>query len=98
MKQDGILQVAAETDRDGHSAQRRATIGVRCIGDTRAVACDLAEIDAVHRVILTAGTFDALVEVTHRDDQQLLDVVNRVIRAIPQITSTETLVELGRIE
>ena len=45
-------------------------------------------------VVLTAGSFDVLVEVVCEDDDHLLDVINKRIRAIPGVVSTETFVYL----
>ena len=51
-------------------------IGIRCTGDTTKVAEKLAAIDAVDYVVLTAGSFDAIVEVVCEDDDDLLDLLN----------------------
>ena len=41
----------------------------------------LAAIDAVDYVVLTAGSFDAIIEVVCEDDDDLLDLLNTQIRA-----------------
>jgi Lrp/AsnC family transcriptional regulator for asnA, asnC and gidA len=71
---------------------------VRCSGDTTIVARELTSIEALDGVVLTTGSFDVLVEVAHHDDRQLLDVTNRYIRAHPQVTGTETVLELARVK
>jgi Lrp/AsnC family transcriptional regulator for asnA, asnC and gidA len=45
-------------------------------------------------VVATAGSFDLMVEVVAEDDDQLLEIINKGIRAIPQVRSTESLVYL----
>ena len=70
---------------------RQAMIGIRCTGDTLKVAEKLAAIDAVDYVVLTAGSFDVIVEVVCEDDDDLLDLLNTKIRAVPGVISTETL-------
>jgi Lrp/AsnC family transcriptional regulator, regulator for asnA, asnC and gidA len=50
----------------------------------------MAEIDYV---VITAGSFDLLLGVVCEDDDHLLEILNHV-RAVPSVTSTETLVYL----
>jgi Lrp/AsnC family transcriptional regulator for asnA, asnC and gidA len=45
-------------------------------------------------VVMTAGSFDILVEVVVENDQDLIDVLNTKIRALPEVVSTETFVYL----
>ncbi len=45
-------------------------------------------------MVATAGSFDLLVEVVAEDDDQLLETINKGIRAIPQVRSTESFVYL----
>ncbi len=45
-------------------------------------------------VVITAGGFDALVEVVCEDDNALLDLVNKKIRTLPGVLRTETFVYL----
>ena len=42
----------------------------------------------------TAGGYDILAEVVCEDDDHLLEVVNRRVRAIPGVRNTETFVYL----
>ena len=58
----------------------------------------LAAIDAVEYVVLTAGSFDAIIEVVCEDDDDLLDLLNTQIRALPGVISTETLVYLKLVK
>jgi Lrp/AsnC family transcriptional regulator, regulator for asnA, asnC and gidA len=62
------------------------------------VADKLAAIDAVEYVVLTAGSFDAIIEVVCEDDDDLLDLLNTQIRALPGVISTETLVYLKLVK
>jgi Lrp/AsnC family transcriptional regulator for asnA, asnC and gidA len=45
-------------------------------------------------VVMTAGSFDILVEVVVENDQDLIDVLNTKIRSLPGVISTETFVYL----
>ncbi|MFD6198504.1 Lrp/AsnC family transcriptional regulator [Mycobacteriaceae bacterium NPDC060252] len=94
----GVMQIVAVTDPMQLGFARQAMIGIKCSGDTTEVADRLAELDAVDYVVLTAGTFDAIVEVVCEDDDDLLVLLNKQIRAVPGVTSTETLVYLKLVK
>ncbi|WP_104200092.1 Lrp/AsnC family transcriptional regulator [Cryobacterium sp. Y29] len=90
----GVMQVVAVTDPMQLGFFRQAMIGIRASSDTRVLAEQLAEIDAVDYVVLTAGSFDILAEVVCEDDDQLLELLNSKIRNLEGVLSTETFVYL----
>ena len=90
----GVMQVVAVTDPMQLGFYRQAMIGLRCSGDTRAIADKLASLEAVDYVVLTAGSFDILVEVVCENDDDLIALLNSKIRTLPGVTSTETFVYL----
>ncbi|PWJ56429.1 Lrp/AsnC family transcriptional regulator, regulator for asnA, asnC and gidA [Quadrisphaera granulorum] len=94
----GVMQIVAVTDPMQVGFPRQAMVGVRCSGDTTVVAAALAELDEVTYVVAVAGTFDVLAEVVCESDDRLLDLLSRRIRAVPGVTSTETLVYLKLIK
>jgi Lrp/AsnC family transcriptional regulator for asnA, asnC and gidA len=94
----GVMQIVAVTDPLQLGFARQALIGIRCTGDTTRVAEKLAAIDAVDYVVLTAGSFDAIIEVVCENDDDLLDLLNTQIRALPGVLATETLVYLKLIK
>jgi Lrp/AsnC family transcriptional regulator for asnA, asnC and gidA len=94
----GVMQIVAVTDPMQLGFARQAMIGIRCTGDTLKVAEKLSAIDAVDYVVLTAGSFDAIVEVVCEDDLDLLDLLNTKIRAVSGVLSTETLVYLKLVK
>jgi Lrp/AsnC family transcriptional regulator, regulator for asnA, asnC and gidA len=94
----GVMQIVAVTDPMQLGFARQAMIGIRCTGDTLKVAEKLAKIGSVDYVVLTAGSFDAIVEVVCEDDDDLLDLLNTQIRAVPGVISTETLVYLKLVK
>jgi Lrp/AsnC family transcriptional regulator, regulator for asnA, asnC and gidA len=59
-----------------------------------AVADLLSGMDEISYIILTAGSFDIILEVVCEDDEALLEVINRKIRAIPGVRRTETFMYL----
>src|SRR3954465_7783903 len=64
----GVMEIVAVTDRMQLGFARQAMIGIRCTGDTTRVAEKLAALESVDYVVLTAGSFDAIVEVVCEDD------------------------------
>jgi len=94
LTESGVMQVVAVTDPMQLGFYRQAMIGIRSGGDTRVLAETLAELDEVDYVVLTAGSFDILVEVVLENDEQLIDLLNEKIRSLRGVTSTETFVYL----
>ncbi len=89
----GVMQIVAVTDPLTLGFRRQAMIGLKCDGDVTKVADDLAGMSEIDYVVLTAGSFDLLLEVVCEDDDHLLEILSRV-RGVPSVTSTETFVYL----
>lgn len=89
----GAMQIVAVTDPMSLGFRRQTMIGIRCNGDLQRVADLLAEMEAIDYVVITAGSFDLLIEVVCEDDDQLLEILGEV-RALPSVTTTETFVYL----
>jgi Lrp/AsnC family transcriptional regulator for asnA, asnC and gidA len=94
----GVMQIVAVTDPMQLGFSRQAMIGIRCQGDATKVAERLSQLASVDYVVLTAGTYDAIVEVVCADDAELLELLNTEIRAVPGVMSTETLVYLKLVK
>jgi Lrp/AsnC family transcriptional regulator for asnA, asnC and gidA len=92
--ENGVMQVVAVTDPLMLGFKIEAMIGVVVDGDLRAVASKLAEVDNVDYVVVTTGRFDLVIEVVCRDHEELLHIINDVIRAIPGVRGTETFTYL----
>ncbi len=69
------------------------------------MADELAKIDEVDYLVVTAGSFDVIAEVVVEDDAHLLSLVNGRIRAIPGVArdrdvplpeARQTDLQLGR--
>ncbi len=90
----GVMQIVAVTDPMQVGFARQAMIGIRVEGDMTRVADQLAEMQEIDYVVVTAGSFDLLVEVVCEDDDHLLDLLTQRIRALPEVRSTETFVYL----
>jgi Lrp/AsnC family transcriptional regulator for asnA, asnC and gidA len=94
LQDSGVMQVVAVTDPMQLGFYRQAMIGVRVSGDTTRVAEALGALASVDYVVLTAGSFDILAEVVCENDDDLIDLLNKRIRAIEGVASTETFVYL----
>jgi Lrp/AsnC family transcriptional regulator for asnA, asnC and gidA len=90
----GVMQVVAVTDPLQLGFARQAMIGIRAQGDLGPIADALADMDEVDYVVITAGSFDLLVEVVCESDEHLLEVLSTRIRAIEHVLSTETFMYL----
>jgi Lrp/AsnC family transcriptional regulator for asnA, asnC and gidA len=89
----GAMQIVAVTDPMTLGFPRQSMVGIRCNDDLARVADILAGMDEIDYVVITAGSFDLLIEVVCENDDHLLEVLSRV-RAIPSVTATETFVYL----
>ena len=89
----GVMQIVAVTDPMSLGFQRQTMIGIRSSGNLEQVAAQLAALPEIDYVVITAGSFDLLIEVVCEDDEELLGILGRV-RSIPTVTSTETFVYL----
>ncbi|MBQ0903021.1 Lrp/AsnC family transcriptional regulator [Micromonospora sp. U21] len=89
----GVMQIVAVTDPLQLGFPRQAMIGLRTDGDLEAVADRLAELVEVDYVVITAGSFDLLTEVVCRNDDHLLEILQR-LRTVPGVLSTEAFVYL----
>jgi Lrp/AsnC family transcriptional regulator for asnA, asnC and gidA len=89
----GLVRIVAVTDPLLFGTTMRATIGVRADGDLMAVADAIAELAEVDYLVITAGSFDLLVEVVCEDDSHLLSVV-QALRATAGVRETETFIYL----
>jgi Lrp/AsnC family transcriptional regulator for asnA, asnC and gidA len=94
LQESGVMQIVAVTDPLQVGFARSALIGVRIDGDVEQVADALAALPEVTYLVVTAGSFDVLAEVVAEDDEHLLAVINRQVRAVPGVRSTETFVYL----
>jgi Lrp/AsnC family transcriptional regulator for asnA, asnC and gidA len=90
-----VLQIVAVTDPLALGYGQMAQIGIVVDGDVRAVADAIGEIDDVIYVVLTAGSFDLMVEVVATDTDALFSVVNDKVRRVPGVARAETFTYYG---
>ena len=87
----GFMQIVAVTDPLTLGFPRQAMIGINIEGDLEAVADELAAIEEIDYVVLTAGSFDVIVEVVCEGDGHLLEILSK-IRAIPAVPEVDYVV------
>lgn len=94
LQDQGVMQIVAVTDPRTVGFPRQAMVGINVEGDPGAVADALAEVDEVDYAVITAGSFDLLVEIVCQDDEHLLEMITNRIRSLPGVRSTESFVYL----
>ena len=94
----GVMQVVAVTDPLELGFDRQAMIGIKGAGALEPIADELAKMDEVEYVVITAGSFDLLAEVLCESDEHLLQVLSERIRQIEGVKETETFVYLKLVK
>jgi Lrp/AsnC family transcriptional regulator, regulator for asnA, asnC and gidA len=90
----GVMQVVAVTDPLQLGFARQAMVGIRVDGEVEGVAEALAKLEEVDYVVITAGSYDLLVEVVCESDDHLLELISTRIRTIEGVHSNETFMYL----
>lgn len=90
----GVMEIVAVTDPLQLGFARQAMIGIRVRGPLEPVADAIAALEHVDYVVMTAGTFDLLVEAVCESDDVLLDLISNRIRSIEGVETTETFMYL----
>jgi len=94
----GVMQVVAVTDPLELGFDRQAMIGIKAEGSLEPIADELAKMDEVEYVVITAGSFDILAEVLCESDEHLLQVLSERVRQIDGVKATETFVYLKLVK
>jgi len=90
----GVMQIVAVTDPLQLGFARQAMIGIHAEGDVEPLASELSQMPEVDYVIVTAGSFDLMIEVVCESDDHLLELLSKRVRALPGVRSTESFVYL----
>jgi len=95
----GILQIVGVTDPLKLGFHQMAMVGVRCERDRLVqVAEAVAEMPEVDYVVITAGTYDILIETVCEDNEALLRFLAERLRTIDGVRETETFVYLRMVK
>lgn len=89
-----VMQIVAVTDPLELGFARQAMVCIRAQGELERIADQLAAIEQVSYVVITAGSFDLLVEVVAESDEHLLELLSQRIRTIDKVVSAETFMYL----
>lgn len=90
----GVMQVVAVTDPLALGFNVMVMIGVAVDGDVRDVAEAAGARAEIDYVVLTSGRFDLILEAVCPDTDDLLVLLNDVVRAIPGVRHAEALMYL----
>ncbi|MBX7071358.1 MAG: Lrp/AsnC family transcriptional regulator [Microthrixaceae bacterium] len=91
----GIVQVVGVTDPQALGFPVMAMLGVQVDGDVTAIADRIAEVDGVIYIVMSAGSFDLMVEVICEDTMALLDLINARVKTVPGVRRVESFVYFG---
>lgn len=91
----GVLQIVGLTDPANLGFAVMAMIGVQATAEFTRIAEVVSAWQETTYVVITAGSFDLLVELVCADNSDLLRVVER-LRAVEGVRSTETLIYMSR--
>lgn len=91
----GVVQVVGVTDPTAMGYPTMAMLGIQVDGDVTPIADRIGALDQVIYQVMSAGSFDLLVEVICEDTMDLLDLINRHIRAVDGVRQVESFVYFG---
>ncbi len=95
----GIVQVVGVTDPLKLGFHQQAMIGVRCQADRLLeVAEAVAAFAEVSYLVVTAGSYDILIEVVCEDNDALLRFLTERLRRVDGVSETETFVYLRMVK
>lgn len=94
LTESSVIQVVAVTDPLQLGFARQAMVGIKATGPLEPLADTLAEMPEVDYVVITAGSYDLLVEAVCESDEHLLELLSTRIRTIPGVVATETFMYL----
>jgi Lrp/AsnC family transcriptional regulator for asnA, asnC and gidA len=94
----GVINIVAVTDPMQLGFAREALIMVKAAGALQPLADALAEIPEVDYVVITAGSFDIVLELVCESDEHLLEVLSEKIRARDDVAATETFMYLKLVK
>jgi Lrp/AsnC family transcriptional regulator for asnA, asnC and gidA len=94
----GVMQLVAVTDPTMLGLTHQAMVGINVDAHVRAVADELAKIDAIDYLVIAAGRFDIVAEVFSADATEFLNCVDDQIRPVAGIRNLEILTYLDLVK
>ena len=91
----GVIQITAVSDPLQLGFARQAMLGITVEGRTaKAVAQQIAEVQEIVYVVVTAGGFDVLAEVVGNSDAHLLELVTTRVKPLAGVKAIHTFLYL----
>jgi Lrp/AsnC family transcriptional regulator for asnA, asnC and gidA len=90
----GVMEIVAVTDPAMLGLKHQSMVGINVDAHVQKIADQLAEIDAIDYLVVTAGRYDILAEVFCSDAEEFLTIVNDQIRPVVGIRNLEILTYL----
>lgn len=95
----GVLQIVGVTDPLKLGFREMAMVAVRCDGERLVeIADEIAAFPETSYLVITAGTYDMLVETVCEDNEALLRFLTERVRRVPGVRETETFVYLRLVK
>jgi Lrp/AsnC family transcriptional regulator, regulator for asnA, asnC and gidA len=91
----GVLQIVGLTDPGNMGFGVMAMIGVQANHDLNQIAESVSTWQETTYVVISAGSYDLLIEVVCTDNSDLLRLVER-LRAVEGVRTTETFIYISR--
>ena len=95
LRTSGILQIVGLTDPGNMGFAVMAMIGVQASSELGPIAEEVSTWPETTYVVISAGSYDMLVEVVCRDNADLLRIAEQ-LRAVPGVRSTESFIYIAR--
>ena len=93
-----VMEIVAVTDPTSLGLRYQTMVGINVDADVRDIADELAKIEAIDYVVVTAGRYDVLAEVFCADATEFLGIINDQIRPIAGISNLEILTYLDLVK
>jgi Lrp/AsnC family transcriptional regulator for asnA, asnC and gidA len=94
----GVMEIVAITDPTGLGLRHQSLLGLNVDTHVRDVAAELAKIENIDYVVITAGRYDIIAEAFTADADTFLEVVNDQVRPIAGIKNLEILTYLDLVK
>jgi Lrp/AsnC family transcriptional regulator for asnA, asnC and gidA len=94
----GVMEIVAVTDPAMLGLRHQSMVGINVDAHVRRIADELAKIDAIDYLVVTAGRYDIVAEVFSADAEEFLSVVNDQIRPILGVRNLEIITYLDLVK
>ena len=93
-----VMEIVAVANPTRLGLKHQTMVGINVDAHVRDIADELAKIEAIDYVVVTAGRYDVLAEVFCADATEFLGIINDQIRPIAGISNLEILTYLDLVK